>query len=754
MKAILRFAALCMLACCLCFSASAMEDVSLMLPVAGGNAEIVPVRVEDNWWLFLPAFADVDTLQVRAGGAPATLVLGEPEEEYIYPAEIALEDGETLEISVMQSANLRSVFLYSDDPVNQGRDYIDNCEKHVNRTTGSIAIVDAQGVITHADRLTQLRGRGNSTWRLCEKKAYQFKLENRADLLRTGDPAERNRTWVLMADAIDGTLLHNRVALDMALELGISETARSEHVDLYYDGEYRGTYLLCEKNEVNEGRIDIVDYDDLLETWNRKVGQYDLEALPVKADYNRFGSPFFYVDGIVESSSPTAGGYVVEMESETGTLSDRCWFRMTDGSALSIKNPENASEKMARYISERLEEARMTLQNGGVNPENGRTIEQDFNVEAFARMLLLHELTDNVDGYWVSSSFFVLPEGSAQFQPGAPWDFDLSCRYRISGANADGRMFKSDSGWLVDFYGVPSFRQRMAEIMLSELAPMVENILLGDQYGRYLKPLSAYAEEIGASERMNRIMWGTARMDGLRYGETFEWDLRLFAQFFEQRCQWLSQAIQQDLSDPNRIALEANAMYTQVESTVKLTPDPWTEVTVISCTWEQLTEADEENYAVWQLEAVIAPPEGQTFDTPEVYINEQLLSHERLEDGTLRICFTFEDPTYRPVDYDGEDLGLVYDYETYIRNHPEVVEICGEDPDAVLDYFYNEGMYLDHMANAFFRPSEIWRSNPEMDATLGQYWENYYGEFIWLGLEEGWLNKSQPHFWLEPVDAL
>ena len=36
-------------------------------------------------------------------------------------------------------------------------------------------------------------------------------------------------------------------------------TAASDWVDLYYDGVYRGTYLVSEKNAVNKTGVDITD---------------------------------------------------------------------------------------------------------------------------------------------------------------------------------------------------------------------------------------------------------------------------------------------------------------------------------------------------------------------------------------------------------------------------------------------------------------------------------------------------------------
>lgn len=121
--------------------------------------------------------------------------------------------------------------------------------------------------------------------------------------------------------------------------------------------------------------------------------------------------------------------------------------------------------------------------------------------------------------------------------------------------------------------------------------------------------------------------------------------------------------------------------------------------------------------------------------------NGTAIPSELLENGTVRCTFTFEDLSYRPVDYLGDDLGLVFDYDTYVARYPEVLDICGGDPEAVLEYFCDEGMYEGQMANDFFSPEQILIYNPGLKYTLGEDWQNYYWDLLYYGYEEGWLLK-------------
>ena len=111
----------------LCCTAQAVE-----LPVGEGT---IHISAKDMWgeqWMFLPAFADRESL------FPGAADIGDGFWEWTD------ENGEPLYI--LQSENLRALFLLSDDPENEGREYVENCLEHENQTTGSIALVDRRAI--------------------------------------------------------------------------------------------------------------------------------------------------------------------------------------------------------------------------------------------------------------------------------------------------------------------------------------------------------------------------------------------------------------------------------------------------------------------------------------------------------------------------------------------------------------------------------------------------------------------------------
>ena len=692
------------------------------LPVSGGEVEIVTTELHGANWLFLPSFADVDALfpeKVDVGGVWLT------------------QDESGRELLVMQSANLRTLFLNSADPEREGRAFVENCERHVNQTTGRMMLISPEGAVEHADALRQLRGRGNSTW-YNAKKPYQFKLENRADLLKTGDPDEKNRTWVLLADAWDQTLLRNKITLDLALEMGMEEASHSEHVDLYYDGEYRGVYLLAEKVEIGVGRVDEMDYGKLIETWNRQIGQYDLDALETDSGVNRYGHEIHYVQGLAETEDSSAGAYLLEMEGES-TLSDRSFFRLGDGKLMGVKNPDNASENMVAYVSEKLEAARLAL-------ENDEPMERYFDIDSFVRASLLYELSYSDSGFHYSSSFFVLPAGADRFRAGPVWDFDLTWRYYHNGINDHGVGIKDEDDWMTEFYEDETFFARLVQVYTDELYPLVADVLLGGGEGIYLRSLDAYAAQIEAAASMNDVLWPQQQYTRGVYAYDWSGEVALLRQFIAERSAWLHSAF---VENRGGVHLTLRALHGHVEDELLFQTLPWSRGTVESYWHEQVSEADEENYAVWYAEAVI-----QDADADAVCLNGTMLQGERQEDGSLRVAFTFEDPSYRPVDYEGDDIGLVYDYDAYVQNYPWLLEEFGDDREAVTAYFCDEGMYEGHVANAFFDPARILLCNPDLGDMFGEDWQLYYWDFLSYGHEEGWLYATDDGFRPEVQDAL
>lgn len=105
----------------------------------------------------------------------------------------------------------------------------------------------------------EFRGRGNSTWYM-PKKPYRFKMKKKTSVC--GLP--KAKTFALIANYIDNTLMRNAVALWIADYLGMPFTNHSVPVKVYLNGVDKGQYMLTEKIGIGTGSVDIDETKGIL----------------------------------------------------------------------------------------------------------------------------------------------------------------------------------------------------------------------------------------------------------------------------------------------------------------------------------------------------------------------------------------------------------------------------------------------------------------------------------------------------------
>ena len=113
----------------------------------------------------------------------------------------------------------------------------------------------------------EIKGRGNSTWEL-PKKPYKIKLDKKFDLLKLG----KNKHFVLLANYLDESLMRNKIAYDMSRELGLI-SMDSTWVDVVLNGQFIGNYQICEQIRIDEGRVDVFDWEGKAEDVAKQIAQ-------------------------------------------------------------------------------------------------------------------------------------------------------------------------------------------------------------------------------------------------------------------------------------------------------------------------------------------------------------------------------------------------------------------------------------------------------------------------------------------------
>lgn len=481
------------------------------------DVQIPAVQVDGTNYLFLPASANLKSLNavftrsadegnlvvtgnqgsqsVSGGDALNVSALASETDGYrSITAKVGNGDGFT--VRVMQATSLPTVYLTSTDASAQGRAYVD--ESKQNTTTAALRMIDANGVMISTTRIEELKARGNSTFTYAEKKSYQMKLEKASDLLQTGESVE---TWVLLANYFDATLMHDKLFKDMATQLDMRYTASCNWVNLYYDGEYRGVYLLSEKNAVKSTGVNIIDMEKAYEALNEGYGT-DMHTTIGNAN----GVTYTYTTGLAEPDNIT-GGYLLELNhSEPDEVSG---FITKRGKGVNVKSPEWCGESAMQYISgyyQAFEDAVYAVDDSGAytgyNESTGKYYYEYVDRDSLVKIFLMQELALNPDGF--ISSLYFYKDADGIMYAGPIWDQDMTLGTGWS---------KQISPDITDYHylaqaliQIPDFRAAVVRCYNENFAPLAKKLIAENGTVR------GYATRLTGSAEMNFVLWPYIRI--------------------------------------------------------------------------------------------------------------------------------------------------------------------------------------------------------------------------------------------------
>lgn len=115
-----------------------------------------------------------------------------------------------------------------------------------------IQVVDLKNEAYSFTTTTEIRGRGNSTWGYA-KKPYRLKFHKKRSMF--GYPEEKS--WVLLANWLDPTLIMNTVTFELGNRFGLPYTNHSTHVEVFLNNNYKGSYMLTEQVQVKKSRVNV-----------------------------------------------------------------------------------------------------------------------------------------------------------------------------------------------------------------------------------------------------------------------------------------------------------------------------------------------------------------------------------------------------------------------------------------------------------------------------------------------------------------
>lgn len=350
---------------------------------------------------------------------------------------------------------------------------IDTAGVEIGRDDYVAGTVSLDG-LTH---VTEVRGRGNSTWKM-PKKPYKLKLE--ADAALVGDQAYDE--WVLLAGYADRSALRTAAAFAISAQTSLVWTPHYRYVDVVLNGQSQGLYLLTEQVEVGEGRVDLPDEGYLLE-FNKRYLRDD----------------------------------------EPG-------FRTRRGTAIAFKDPDEVTKKQRLQVTYAIRRFERVLYGSKfADPQEGYA--KFIDVKRVIDWYLVEELFRNQDSNFQSSVHFSWIPGE-KFVFGPVWDFDLSAGTRWKAqATPDGWLTRVGTHWVARMLEDPKFSERVKS-RWARLRPVVDGVV---------GQIPAAAAPLAASAEADWKQWHEADdLEWTRHARGWKGEVSFLQDWLSARAQWLS----------------------------------------------------------------------------------------------------------------------------------------------------------------------------------------------------------------------
>lgn len=547
----LLLAALMLLLCSPALAAQKMNiDLTPNTLPEGLTLQLHARQIEDRWTLCLPGSWDVSDVTVTFDRL-----------ESFYAGDLLMESGRSYDLTGLIGQTVKLCYPGSGNKfgtltVYQGSDvpalFLEVDAKQLTLVDkskdneieeGRAVYTEADGSVTYDGGISSFKGRGNSTFAF-KKKPYQLKLEEKADFSGMG----KHKTWILLANHLDLSLLRNQVALDLGLELGIPNAVEARQVDVYLNGDYNGLYLITEKVQIGPLRVNITEMEEAMKDLNDQ----DLEDYPRRTEELKHLRILKYhlVPHVPEDIT---GGFLLEIEKPHRLYNQETnGFRTALGICVTIKEPEASTREQNLYIAELFNDFHEAVYaKDGVSP-TGKYYAEYIDLPSFTAKYLIEELVKNYDA--LASSQFLhkdsdLVDGKIYFGP--LWDYDLSCgnvqiNGFISGSQPEKAyltMVQQDTNLYYLLSKHEDFMQGVIEGFHSDLAPAVR-VLLGMEapsQGSHVQSIDQYAADIAASAQMNFSRWPESIIQGYyeKSGKTHEASLSYYKEWLSKRFEFM-----------------------------------------------------------------------------------------------------------------------------------------------------------------------------------------------------------------------
>ena len=396
-------------------------------------------------------------------------------------------EGEGDDSHLVQLTNLPVVTLHT-------KDNVEPYDKE-NLIETQIAIVSDNGTKLLSEPGT-IRERGNAS-RSFPKKPWRIKFDHKQKVLAAPVKAKK---WTLINNYGDKTLMRNLLAFELSRRMGMPYTPYAAAVDVLLNGEYKGTYQLCDQIQIHKGRVDITE----------------MTAEDI-------------------SGEALTGGYLIEIDAYASQ--EASWFNSSKGNPVTIKSPDEDSitYEQSNYIKNYFNKME----------KQWRTY---LDLNTFLRHFLVGELSGNTDTYW--SVYMYKERNDDLIYTGPVWDFDLAFEndnrtYPVN-SNTDYiyRTNGSCTGNMRSFVNSIVISDSEAKAQLVEIWDSVRQGGLNEE--SMTEYIDRWEEALQQSQRLNFLRWLIMNQkvhQNPKIWGSFEAEVQNVRRFMQERIAWMDKRL-------------------------------------------------------------------------------------------------------------------------------------------------------------------------------------------------------------------
>ena len=394
------------------------------------------------------------------------------------------------------------------------------------------------------------------------KKSYGFETQDslgeNLNVKLLGLPKEND--WILYAPYSDKTLMRNVLTYKLGNDLG-RYAPRTRFCELFINQDYQGVYVLMEKIKRDKNRVDISKLNEIDTTGDQLTGGYI-----IKIDKTTGSSAI----GWYSPFPPYAGAW------------QSILFQFDD------PKPDELQLVQKNYI-----ENQITLFETALNSINFSDPFVGYpayiDVGSFIDYMIINELSNNVDGYRLSTFMYKDRDSiDPKIHMGPLWDFNLAF------GNADYCNGGNTVGWAFDFnnvcsgdgYQIPFWWSKLIQDPLyiyqtkCRWIELRNTKLNTDTILNYVDSLVLY---LNTAQQRNFNKWeifGTYVWPNNFVGQNYEEEINYLKTWIINRLNWLDQNI------PGNCNISISEYEKTEMNKIEVFPNPFTNIIKISFSLE------------------------------------------------------------------------------------------------------------------------------------------------------------------------